>query len=80
MYPFIATHMGGTEQTYIAQAFQDNWIAPAGPHIDLFENRLVDFLDQKRSGCGFELWNSSDSFGIAIAWCTKKVMLFCVKV
>ena len=26
-------HMGGTEQTYIAQAFQDNWIAPAGPHI-----------------------------------------------
>ncbi len=40
-------HMGGTEPTYIAQAFQDNWIAPAGPHIDLFEYRLVDFLDEK---------------------------------
>ena len=39
-------HMGGTESTYLAQAFQDNWIAPAGPHIDLFENRLVDFLDK----------------------------------
>jgi dTDP-4-amino-4,6-dideoxygalactose transaminase len=37
-------HMGGTEQNYIAQAFQDNWIAPVGPHITLFENRLADFL------------------------------------
>jgi len=37
-------HMGGTEQDYIAQAFQDNWIAPVGPHIDLFENRLADYF------------------------------------
>lgn len=40
-------HMGGTEQDYIAQAFQDNWIAPAGPHIDLFESRLADFIGEK---------------------------------
>ena len=39
-------HMGGTEQAYIAQAFQDNWIAPVGPHIDLFENRLANYLDK----------------------------------
>jgi dTDP-4-amino-4,6-dideoxygalactose transaminase len=39
-------HMGGTEQEYIAQAFQDNWIAPVGPHIDLFENRLANYLDK----------------------------------
>lgn len=39
-------HMGGTEQAYIAQAFQDNWIAPVGPHITLFENRLADYLDK----------------------------------
>lgn len=37
-------HLGGTESAYVAQAFQDNWIAPTGPHIDLFENRLVNFL------------------------------------
>jgi len=37
-------HMGGTEQAYIAQAFQDNWIAPVGPHINLFENRLADYF------------------------------------
>ena len=40
-------HMGGTEQDYIAQAFQDNWIAPIGPHINLFENRLADFIGEK---------------------------------
>ena len=39
-------HMGGTEQAYIAQAFQDNWIAPVGPHITLFENRLANYLDK----------------------------------
>lgn len=39
-------HMGGTEQAYITQAFQDNWIAPVGPHIDLFENRLANYLDK----------------------------------
>jgi dTDP-4-amino-4,6-dideoxygalactose transaminase len=39
-------HMGGTEQEYIAQAFQDNWIAPVGPHITLFENRLANYLDK----------------------------------
>ena len=39
-------HMGGTEQAYIAQAFQDNWIAPVGPHIDLFENRLANYIDK----------------------------------
>ena len=37
-------HMGGNEQAYITKAFQDNWIAPVGPHIDLFENRLATFL------------------------------------
>jgi len=37
-------HMGGTEQDYIAQAFKDNWIAPVGPHITLFEDRLASFL------------------------------------
>ncbi len=39
-------HMGGTEQDYIAQAFQDNWIAPAGRPLDLFENRLAGFLGE----------------------------------
>ena len=33
-------HMGGNELKYINDAFQKNWIAPVGPHLDIFENKL----------------------------------------
>lgn len=33
-------HMGGTEQKYIAEAFEQNWIAPLGPNVDAFEKEL----------------------------------------
>ena len=37
-------HMGGTEEVYVRQAFQDNWIAPLGPHVDAFEQSLEQYL------------------------------------
>ena len=36
-------HMGGKEQVYVQQAFDTNWIAPLGPHVDGFEQDLVRF-------------------------------------
>lgn len=33
-------HMGGTEFTYVKDAFDTNWIAPVGPHLNRFENEL----------------------------------------
>lgn len=38
-------HMGGTEQEYIAQAFQDNWIAPVGPQLNQFERQLETYFE-----------------------------------
>ena len=32
--------MGGAEWQYVKDAFDSNWIAPAGPHITTFENNL----------------------------------------
>ena len=32
--------MGGAEQKYVKEAFDTNWIAPAGPHISNFEQKL----------------------------------------
>ncbi|MEI2672490.1 MAG: aminotransferase class I/II-fold pyridoxal phosphate-dependent enzyme [Chitinophagaceae bacterium] len=40
-------HMGGTELAYIQNAFDTNWIAPLGPHVDAFENNLSGFLQVK---------------------------------
>jgi dTDP-4-amino-4,6-dideoxygalactose transaminase len=37
-------HMGGNEQKYVQEAFDTNWIAPLGPHVNGFENDLKSFL------------------------------------
>lgn len=36
-------HMGGKEEVFVKEAFDTNWIAPLGPHVDGFENDLVAF-------------------------------------
>lgn len=40
-------HMGGNEEVYVKEAFDTNWIAPLGPHVDGFENDLVAFTGTK---------------------------------
>lgn len=37
-------HMGGTEQNYINEAFQENWIAPLGPNVTGFEQDIEKYL------------------------------------
>jgi dTDP-4-amino-4,6-dideoxygalactose transaminase len=34
-------HMSGREMEYVHQAFESNWIAPLGPHVDAFENEFA---------------------------------------
>jgi dTDP-4-amino-4,6-dideoxygalactose transaminase len=36
-------HMGGTEQKYIQEAFDENWIAPLGPNVTHFETALATY-------------------------------------
>ncbi|SEC06565.1 aminotransferase class I/II-fold pyridoxal phosphate-dependent enzyme [Paenibacillus sp. GP183] len=38
-----APHMSGLEQKYVANAFDSNWIAPLGPHVDAFEKELASY-------------------------------------
>lgn len=40
-------HMGGKEQLYVNEAFDTNWIAPLGPHVDGFEKDLYSFTGTK---------------------------------
>ena len=40
-------HMGGTEQKYINEAFETNWIAPLGPNVDGFERELAEYVGIK---------------------------------
>ena len=36
--------MGGNEQSFVAQAFETNWIAPLGPNVEGFEKDLENYL------------------------------------
>jgi dTDP-4-amino-4,6-dideoxygalactose transaminase len=37
-------HMGGTEQDYIQEAFDANWVAPLGPNVNGLEQDLENYL------------------------------------
>ena len=37
-------HMGGSEFLFLKNAFDSNWIAPLGPHVDGFEQDLATYL------------------------------------
>ncbi|MEJ5050137.1 aminotransferase class I/II-fold pyridoxal phosphate-dependent enzyme [Chryseobacterium culicis] len=39
-------HMGGNEQKYINEAFEENWVAPLGPNVNGFETDLEEFLGE----------------------------------
>ena len=38
-------HMGEKELEYVKEAFDTNWIAPLGPHVNAFEKELETFLN-----------------------------------
>ncbi|MEG4320527.1 MULTISPECIES: DegT/DnrJ/EryC1/StrS family aminotransferase [unclassified Microcoleus] len=37
-------HMGELEQKFVQEAFDTNWIAPVGPHVDAFEREFCDVV------------------------------------
>lgn len=39
-------HMGGSEQTFVDEAFATNWVAPLGPHVNGFEQDLEQYLGE----------------------------------
>ncbi|TSJ43066.1 aminotransferase class I/II-fold pyridoxal phosphate-dependent enzyme [Mucilaginibacter corticis] len=40
-------HMGGQEFNFVKEAFDTNWIAPLGPHVNNFEHDLEAFTGSK---------------------------------
>ena len=40
-------HMGGTEMSYMQEAYDSNWIAPLGPNVIAFEAALEKYVKEK---------------------------------
>ncbi|RMG37990.1 MAG: aminotransferase class I/II-fold pyridoxal phosphate-dependent enzyme [Methanobacteriota archaeon] len=55
-------HMSGHEQEYVREAFESNWIAPLGPHVDAFEKEFSEYL-----GSGHALALSSGTAALHLA-------------
>ncbi len=55
-------HMGGSEQKYIRDAFDKNWIAPLGENVTEFENSVKDYV-----GATSALAVGSGTFAIHLA-------------
>ena len=45
--PLATPHLSGEEMTFIQESLTDNWIAPAGPHVDAFEKEIADYAGVK---------------------------------
>jgi len=55
-------HIGTSETGYVRQAFESNWVAPAGPNLEAFEARLAEI-----SGRRHALALSSGTAGLHLA-------------
>ena len=44
-------HLSGHEIKYVSKAIDSNWIAPVGPFLKKFENKISNFLKVKHSLC-----------------------------
>ncbi len=42
-------HVGQAERRYVQEAFDTNWIAPVGPHVDAFERELAEAVDARHA-------------------------------
>ncbi len=40
-------HMTGREMDFLKNAFDSNWIAPLGPHVDAFEKEMSEYIGVK---------------------------------
>jgi dTDP-4-amino-4,6-dideoxygalactose transaminase len=55
-------HMGGSEEKYVKEAFDSNWIAPLGPNVDGFEKDIAKYTQ-----CGHVAALSSGTAAIHLA-------------
>lgn len=60
-------HMSGREQTYVAQAFASNFVAPLGPQLDAFEERVSDYLGEGMHCVGLSSGSAALHLALRIA-------------
>lgn len=60
-------HMGGQEQEFIQEAFDQNWVAPLGPNVNGFEEDLETFLGNKKYVAAVSAGTAAIHLGLILA-------------
>ena len=60
-------HMGGTEQKFVNEAFEQNWVAPLGPNVNGFEEDIRKYLFDSSSKEGAVAALSSGTAALHLA-------------
>ncbi len=67
-------HTGGTEQKYINEAFDTNWVAPLGPNVNGFETDISIFLSTQE-----EIHTAALTSGTAALHLALKMLNVCAE-
>nr|WP_321226030.1 aminotransferase class I/II-fold pyridoxal phosphate-dependent enzyme [uncultured Psychroserpens sp.] len=59
-------HMSGKEQSYVNNAFETNWIAPLGPHVNGFESDIQNYLKQNTQVAALSSGTSAIHLGLIL--------------
>ncbi|WP_437372095.1 DegT/DnrJ/EryC1/StrS family aminotransferase [Maribacter litoralis] len=69
--------MGGTEQEYVKDAFDTNWIAPLGPNVNAFENAIGNTLGSSVSVAALSSGTAAIHLGLQLLGVTKGDEVLC---
>ncbi|WP_299436898.1 DegT/DnrJ/EryC1/StrS family aminotransferase [uncultured Aquimarina sp.] len=70
-------HMGGTEQSYIKEAFETNWVAPLGPNVDGFEKDIENYLGSNCHAAALSSGTASLHLGLKLLGVTRGDEVLC---
>jgi len=70
-------HMGGSEQKYVQEAFDTNWIAPLGPNVDAFEKSLEKYIGEHKKVVAVSSGTAAIHLSLILAGVTKGDEVLC---
>ncbi len=70
-------HMGGTEQDFVKEAFETNWVAPLGPNVDGFESDIENYLDNEVNVAALSSGTASLHLGLKLLGVSRGDEVLC---
>lgn len=70
-------HMGGSEEKFVKEAFDTNWVAPIGPNINGFEADLEKYLGQNKHVTALSSGTAAIHLGLTLLGVKKDDLVLC---